>query len=365
MAYLSVLGPLKEVVGAYAAVQARARAVVSGQCAEEEPAGRGVGAVAADTALQVLSGRADGQLQPVEVHLVVTDRALLGVGDPDRSVMEPARIPGHGSVPAPLARAWLREGLDHPASTEAGAGDGGGAPATGPAPHSPPVAGDAPPPGGPTGRASSSLGDAGAARVWLRRLYTTADGRDLVAMDSRRRLFGGLLRRMLVLRDDVCTTPWCEAPIVHADHATPVREGGLTGFWEGNGKCARCNQAKEAPGWRTRVITRDASHGGPCRDRDLDRDPVRDGDGDAGHPARRAQRVVRVSTPLGHQYESEPPPLLGWGSQSFAPESGTAPHPSHRRKRPLRRQRTMQPAPVTRRPRVTSHLERQLCRYLT
>ena len=41
MAYLSVLGPLKEVVGAYAAVQARARAVVSGQCAEEGPAGRG------------------------------------------------------------------------------------------------------------------------------------------------------------------------------------------------------------------------------------------------------------------------------------------------------------------------------------
>ncbi len=101
--------------------------------------------------------------------------------------------------------------------------------------------------------------------MWLRRLYTTPDGRDLVAMDSRRRLFGGLLRRMLVLRDDVCTTPWCEAPIVHADHATAVREGGLTGFGEGNGKCARCNQTKEAPGWRTRVITRDASHGDPGR----------------------------------------------------------------------------------------------------
>ena len=23
---------------------------------------------------------------------------------------------------------------------------------------------------------------------------------------------------------------------------------------------------------------------------------------------------VQVTTPLGHQYESEPPPLLGWGS---------------------------------------------------
>ena len=117
MAYLSVLGPLKDVVGAYAAVQARSRAVVAGACPEELPVGRGVGAVAADTALAVLSGRAVGQLQPVEVHLVMTDRALLGTGEPGRSVFEPARIPGHGSVPALLARAWLREGLDEPPSS--------------------------------------------------------------------------------------------------------------------------------------------------------------------------------------------------------------------------------------------------------
>ncbi len=89
--------------------------------------------------------------------------------------------------------------------------------------------------------------------MWVRRLYTTPDGRDLVAMDSRRRLFGGLLRRMLVLRDDVCTTPWCEAPIAHADHTTPARDGGPTSFREGAGKCARCNQGKEAPGWAHRV----------------------------------------------------------------------------------------------------------------
>jgi hypothetical protein len=393
MAYLSVLGPLKDVVGAYAAVQARARAVVSGQCGEDGPAGRGVGAVAADTALHVLSGRQVGQAQPVEVHLVVTDRALLGVGDPGRSVFEPARIPGHGSVPAPLARAWLREGLDLPAttgsSTETERGPGGGLELD---------------PGG----------DAGAARVWLRRLYTTADGRDLVAMDSRRRLFGGLLRRMLVLRDDVCTTPWCEAPIVHADHATAVRDGGLTRFWEGNGKCARCNQTKEARGWQTRVVTREASRGHPSGGGD--RDPVRDGDGAAGQLARRVQRVVQVTTPLGHLYESEPPPLLGWGSESTPratsrtgsdeadgavlpgsaftdpnPTLGPTPTPTleptptptresrrlrrldtmsepgqaPRRKRPLRRQRTMRPAPVTRRPRISSHLERLLCHYLT
>ncbi len=154
MAYLSILAPRHEAVGAYAALRAHAGGVVGGQRHEEPADGRGVGAVMADTATRLLSGRAVGQVQPVEVHLVMTDRALLGVGNPGRSQSEPARIPGHGSVPAPVARAWVRN-----------ADDGS---------------------------------------VWLRRLFTTPDGRDLVGMESRRRLFTGLLRRMLVLRDDVC-----------------------------------------------------------------------------------------------------------------------------------------------------------------
>ncbi len=282
MAYLSVLGPLKDVVGAHAAVQARSRSVVGGQCPEEGPEGRGVGAVAADTALRLLSGRAIGQPQPVELHLVMTDRALLGTGDPDRSVFEPARLPGHGSVPAPVARAWLREGLAGPPS-----------PATATAADASPATGsDA------TVATGTALQLPAAARVWVRRLYTTPDGRDLVAMDSRRRVFGGMLRRMLVLRDDVCTTSWCEAPIVHADHATPVRQHGETSFVEGNGKCARCNHVKEAPGWRTRVVLTGAGHRG-------------------GEDTSRARRVVQVTTPLGHSYAAEPPPLLGWGSQTF------------------------------------------------
>ena len=180
---------------------------------------------------------------------------------------------------------------------------------------------------------------------------------------------------MLVLRDDVCTTAWCEAPIVHADHTTPARDGGRTGFEDGNGKCARCNQTKEAPGWRTRVVLtegghsdrngirdRDSEGGRPSfrdgvRDRDEDRrgvrdakglregnddrpdsrDEVRGGDDDrsSGQLARQAeraagvQRLVQVTTPLGHQYESEPPPLLGWGSQS-PPWATAGPGPKHR-----------------------------------
>ncbi len=466
MAYLTVLGPLKDVVGAHAAVQARSRSVVGGQCPEELPEGRGVGAVAADTALRLLSGRAVGQPQPVEVHLVMTDRALLGTGDGDRSVFEPARVPGHGSVPAPVARAWLREGLTDPPPAGPDASPPTGAAAL------PPAGADAFP---PTGSGGSSLTgsdpDVGTgaavqlsagARVWVRRLYTSPDGRDLVAMDSRRRVFGGMLRRMLVLRDDVCTTPWCEAPIVHADHATPVREDSETTFEEGNGKCAGCNYGKEAPGWRTRVILggadrgkfsrgggSDSDHSSSSR-RNLDlRDGPSDGDGGARRSERAAgkvggedmlpaRRVVRVTTPLGHSYDAEPPPLLGWGSRTFPVETARPPEPPSasgapadpsatctpevpprisdapvapsparasevrsatvegrvrpeperrdrsrrseqasarppqvaRRKRALRRARTLTGTALdrsrrARRPRLTSHLERELCRYLT
>lgn len=117
---------------------------------------------------------------------------------------------------------------------------------------------------------------------------------DLVAMDSRRRTFAGLLRRMLVLRDDVCTTPGCAAPIVHADHATPVRHGGPTSYGGGNGKCARCNGTEEAPGRLTTVVEGVG--------------------GTEGAEALRRVREVVVRTPTGRAYRSEPPPLLGWGS---------------------------------------------------
>ena len=343
MAYLTVLGPMKDVVGAFAALQARSKGVVGGQRPEEPPDGRGVGAVAADTALRLLSGRGIGQVTPVEVHLVMTDRSLLGFGDPDRSVFEPARVPGQGPLPAPVARAWLREGLN---------------PAL-------PTAGDT------------------AASVWVRRLYTSPDGRDLVAMDSRRRTFTGLLRRMLVLRDDVCTTPWCESPIAHADHTVPAREGTPTTFQEGSGRCARCNHGKEAPGWRAHTT----------------RTPTAQPDGRPGDMVPR--RVLHLTTPLGHTYPSSPPPLLGWGSRGtpapdvrpradLRPASGDVPTvrgrvptvpgrvptagagsatPTARRhgraKRSLGRPRHLRRPSPTRRPRVASHLERELCRYLS
>ena len=97
---------------------------------------------------------------------------------------------------------------------------------------------------------------------------------------------------MLVLRDDVCRTPWCEAPIAHADHTVPARDDGATSFRQGGGRCARCNYGKEAPGWMAAVLT--------------------------GHE-------IRLTTPLGHSYVSRPPPLLGWGAAPSPSTPGAAP----------------------------------------
>ena len=166
--------------------------------------------------------------------------------------------------------------------------------------------------------------------MWVRRLYTTPDGRDLVAMDSRRRLFGGLLRRMLVLRDDVCTTPWCEAPIVHADHTTPARDGGRTGFEDGNGKCARCNQTKEAPGWRTRVVLTEGRHsvhnGDSARQAGGTGGTGDQASGAGDHPAR-APVPVRTAT-AARLGQREPGTAAGW-ERSGLPNITREGNPEH------------------------------------
>jgi hypothetical protein len=75
-------------------------------------------------------------------------------------------------------------------------------------------------------------------------------------------------------RDEVCRTPWCGAPIRHADHVVPAHAAGATSAANGQGLCERCNQVKEAPGWWAR-------------------------------PGPRAS--VLLGTPTGHQYESRAP----------------------------------------------------------
>jgi hypothetical protein len=115
----------------------------------------------------------------------------------------------------------------------------------------------------------------------LRRLYTDPETGQLVAMESTRRVFDGLLRRMLVLRDGRCRTPWCDAPVRHADHVVAHAEGGPTSLPNGQGLCERCNQTKTLPGWNARALGSDRG----------------------GH-------IVRTTTPTGHSCDSTAPPLL-------------------------------------------------------
>ncbi|MGH3501103.1 MAG: HNH endonuclease, partial [Nocardioidaceae bacterium] len=119
------------------------------------------------------------------------------------------------------------------------------------------------------------------AHVWLRRVFTRPSDGALVGMESTRRLFPAGLRRMIIVRDQTCRTPWCDAPIRHADHIEAVDDGGPTSLANGQGLCVACNLAKQAPGWKARPV---GQHG--CGD-------------------------IEVTTPTGHTYHSHAPPAPG------------------------------------------------------
>jgi hypothetical protein len=114
-------------------------------------------------------------------------------------------------------------------------------------------------------------------RMWFRRLYADPRSGELVQMDSRGRLFRGSLARFIRLRDQVCRTPWCDAPIRHADHAERHADDGPTSTVNGQGLCEACNIAKDATGWQAR--------------------PGPDGS-------------VVTTTPTGHTHITRPPPLV-------------------------------------------------------
>ena len=121
---------------------------------------------------------------PVEIELVMTDTTLLApAGTPGRE--EPALVPGYGPVPAGLARDLV---------LGSGASDAGP-----PARH------------GGCGACSAGPGTG-----------------ELAAMETHRREFTANQRRFLRLRDQTCRTPYCDAPIRHADHVDAHVDGGPT-----------------------------------------------------------------------------------------------------------------------------------------
>jgi hypothetical protein len=237
----------------------------------------------ADDLVERVTGTPGG-ITGIEIQLVMTDRTLF------QSVGEPARLPGYGVVPG----GWARSIID----------GGGSTPKT-------------------SGPVASTLGGsvlgafpAGGARdqplsMWIRRLYTAPGTGELVAMDSRARLFPAGLRRFIEARDDTCRTPYCDAPIRHLDHIVPWHGGGATTQANGAGLCEACNHTKETPGWKAHPST------GP----------------DAASATRHA---IQLTTPTGHSYQSTAPPLPGTQRGSPATDSG---HPKELRRRKALRQR--------------------------
>ena len=189
--------------------------------------GRTRGQIMADTTLARLTGQEPGDARPVTLNLTVPLEHLI---DPDDHT--PADLPGYGPIPAGLVDDILAQ-ANH--------------------------------------------------RVWWRRLFTapTLDGQGqvIVGGDPKARRFGGWLAKLLKLRDGVCREPYCDAPIRHCDHITPVADGGPTTSGNGRGGCERHNYTRQLPGWRVEVLAYN----------------------------RGAPELIATTTPSGHTYLSRAP----------------------------------------------------------
>lgn len=231
MSRLSAVLPLREGVAVHVALTRAAEAAR----ATGDPRSRS--AVMADELVGRVTGASAAGGDAVEVCLVMTDATLLG-SDDAAAHHEPAQVVSsvgsHGTIAADVARAVVRE----------------------------------------------------AAEVWVRRLYRDPGSGCLVAMESHRRRLPDGLRRLVVLRDQVCRTPWCDAPIRHADHVRPWSLGGATSSTNTQGLCEACNQAKGVD----RLVQSVHRNGS-----------------------------VTTTTPTGHSYFSVVPPLLGRRVRARAP----------------------------------------------
>ena len=155
---------------------------------------RSRGQVMADTLVERITGRPADKPVPVALNLVIADTTLAGDDN------EPAWLHGYGPIPAGFARKL-------------------------------------------TGDAALDAD----AKATLRRLYRHPTSGQLVAMESRSRIFPKGLAAFIGLRDLTCRTPYCNAPIRHHDHATPAREGGPTSARNGLGDCRSLQLRQRSP----------------------------------------------------------------------------------------------------------------------
>ncbi len=219
MTWLTGHLPVKQGVAVYAALRAEADWLVG------VGDGRSRGQIMADTLVERVLGISEATHGPVTVNVVIGVDSLLGGSE------EAGEIPGYGPVPASAVREWIRDGL------------------------------------------------AADAEVELRRLFADPTTGQLVTMESNARLFPKPLAHLIELRDQHCRTPWCDAPVRHADHAVASNDGGASSAANGQGLCESCNYAKEALGW-------------------------------AARPRPGPHHEVETTTPTGHTYRSRAPALI-------------------------------------------------------
>lgn len=199
MTKFSALLPLKQGVAVYASLKAHADATVGGD-------DRTHAQIMADTLVERVTGQSCAEKVPVAVNVVMSERTMLTTSD------EAAEIPGFGPIPGSLARQMIAEGTDT------------------------------------------------TTRSTLRRLFARPRDGTLVSMDARSRTFPKALAHFIAMRDRLCRTPYCGAPIAESDHATPHRHGGATTDVNGDGACRAHNLAKEADGWRYAVVETSGGH---------------------------------------------------------------------------------------------------------
>ena len=218
----------------------------------------------ADLFVERLTGRPREAGLPVEVQLVMGTDQLFGdtpdtAGSPSPAGQSdpdgPAWLDGYGPIPAAMARAII---AGHPALF-------------GPTPV-----------------------EADHAQAWVRRVLTDPVTGQVTAVDPRRRRFDGTVRRFIRIRDQLCRTPFCEAPIDDADHVHRFADGGPTDIDNGAGVCRRFNLVKEMPGWSVRVL-----HGPP-------EEGVDGADGTDPPPGH--GHTIEITTPTGKTYRSTAPP---------------------------------------------------------
>ncbi|GGF97080.1 hypothetical protein GCM10007304_08820 [Rhodococcoides trifolii] len=220
MGYLTALLPTKQSVAVWATLRRDADSIVAaGQSGD-----RTRDQIMADLLVNRVLGVDTASGIPVTVNVIVSDRTLLGGGD------TPAHISGIGPVPARVLMDTIADPDVH---------------------------------------------------LELRRLYASPASGELVAMEAKSRTFPAGLRRWIEFRDQVCRTPFCDAPIRHGDHIVEDSRGGPTSAHNGAGLCAHCNQVKNQPGWFSAPMDAPGRH------------------------------TYRLLTPSGREFESTAPPLPG------------------------------------------------------